>query len=81
MSDLHNVAGVIAGFLSIPASLFYIRAILKGETRPNRASWFIWSVISIIILITYWYSGARETIWMPVSYAFCSTIIFLFSVK
>ncbi len=35
------VAGWVAGVLSLVAFVPYIVAILRGETRPNRATWWI----------------------------------------
>ncbi len=49
MLGFTGVFGIIAGILSFSAYIFYIAAILKGTTRPNRATWFIWSAIGVII--------------------------------
>ncbi len=76
-----TVFGIVAGILSFSAYLFYIRTILKGETKPNRATWFIWSIIGVILVFSYKASGAEETIWVPVSEAIAPTIIALLSIK
>lgn len=39
---------VLAGFLSIIAYVPYIRAIVKGYTKPAKASWIIWASIDTI---------------------------------
>jgi hypothetical protein len=34
---------VIAGILFVAGFFPYIKAILKGETKPAKASWIIWA--------------------------------------
>lgn len=41
---------LIAGVLFLVAYVPYIRAILKGETKPAKASWVIWVVLDTITL-------------------------------
>lgn len=41
---------VLAGALEIIGFLPYIRAILKGETKPMKASWIIWATLDAITL-------------------------------
>jgi hypothetical protein len=81
MSDIKVVAGWVAGILSLFAYIPYSRAILKRETRPNRATWFIWTLVSFLTLASYWSSGARETIWVPVIYVVMSLTTALLSLK
>ncbi|PIR40356.1 MAG: hypothetical protein COV33_00150 [Candidatus Zambryskibacteria bacterium CG10_big_fil_rev_8_21_14_0_10_34_34] len=73
--------GIIAGIFSFSAYLFYIVAILKGKTKPSRATWFIWAFIGIILAISYRASGAEDTIWVAVSEAIAPTIIALLTIK
>ena len=48
---------VIAGVLAIIGFLPYIRAILKGETKPSKASWVIWATLDIITLAGMYAEG------------------------
>ncbi len=73
--------GIIAGILSFSAYLFYIAAIIKGTTKPSRATWFIWAFIGIILAISYKESGAEDTVWVAVSEAIAPTIIALLAIK
>ncbi len=73
--------GIIAGILSFSAYLFYITAILKRQTKPSRATWFIWAVMGIILAVSYRASGAEDTIWVAVSEAVAPTIIALLAIK
>lgn len=41
---------VLAGLLCIVGLIPYIRAILRKETKPAKASWMIWAILDTIIL-------------------------------
>lgn len=66
------------GYLSgVLAFLFYwkiIRSITSGETRPSRTSWIIWTVNDVLLLGSSYAVGVRNTIWLPLVYAFCSAL-------
>lgn len=67
--------GVLAGWLALAAFVPYVRAILAGRTRPNRASWFIWSITCIGTALTYRASGAVSTIWVAYGYVAMTLLI------
>ncbi len=81
MFGLTGIFGIVAGIFSFSAYLFYIVAILKGETKPSRATWFIWAFIGIVLAVSYKASGAEDTIWVAVSEAIAPTIIALLAIK
>ncbi len=76
-----QIFGIIAGVFSFSAYIFYIIAILRGYTKPSRATWFIWAAVGIILAISYRASGAQDTIWVAVSEATAPTIIALLAIK
>ena len=57
--------GIIAGVIAFCTYVIYIASILKGETKPNLASWWIWTFMSFVLVLSYYFSGARNTIWVP----------------
>jgi hypothetical protein len=42
----------------------YIRDIFKKTTKPERASWFIWSVLNVIAFASLWTKGASDSLWL-----------------
>jgi len=67
--------GKAAGLVGLVASCVYILAILgrdwkfkkipaKRRTHPNRATWFIWALLGIVVVVTYDDSGATDTLWL-----------------
>lgn len=75
-----ELSGKMAGIMAILAYVPYIIAILRHKTHPNRATWFIWAFVSFIMLISYYLSGARNTIWLPLAYVVGSSVIAFLSV-
>jgi hypothetical protein len=56
-------------------------AIWQGRTRPNRATWWIWLVVGIIIAASYRSAGANATIWVPLSYVIGPFVTSLLGIK
>jgi hypothetical protein len=81
VSTWQATLGLIAGLLSILCFVPYIISILQGKTKPNRATWWIWVVLSTVISISYYQSGATNTIWLPVFGGIGQLIIALLSLK
>ncbi len=73
--------GVLAGLVCLAAFPIYIRAILKGETKPNRASFLIWTLTGLLLLESYHAAGAHETLWVAGVYFIGPLIIWLLSLK
>ncbi|MDP3725980.1 MAG: hypothetical protein Q8R36_02160 [bacterium] len=81
MSDITAVAGKIAGIVCVIAYYPYIRAILRGETTPNRATWWIWTVVGFMLGASYFSSGANHTIWVPVVFIIGPLAVAILSIK
>ena len=54
--------GIIAGIFAIVAAVPYIRDIIKGTTRPNQVTWFIWVLLLVIALLSQIASGGKESL-------------------
>ena len=76
-----SIAGLTAGFLSFTAYILYMVTTVWGKTRPNRVTWWILTVVNLIILTSYYSIGARDTVWIPASYVLGSLIIALLSLR
>ena len=77
---LHRV-GVAAALLSIVAFLPYARDILAGRTRPQRASWLIWSVLSCIAFGSQVAEGAGASLWFSMIQCGGTVGIFLLTIS
>ncbi|HVU06703.1 MAG TPA: hypothetical protein VHE10_02875 [Candidatus Paceibacterota bacterium] len=73
--------GVIGGACSLAGYAPYVIKIIKGEAPPERASWLVWTLSSLLILMSYYALGARATIWVPAAYFLGSSVITALSFK
>lgn len=73
--------GQIAGILAVVQAIPYIVSILRGKTRPARASYAIWSVVQTISAVSYIASGATDTKWVPIVLTISAVVIFGLSIK
>lgn len=88
-SMYYEVMGIIAGIFAFADIALYILAILGRDYRfrrtqrtvPNRATWFIWAAVGIILVASYRASGAVDTIWFAAAYALGFVIIAILSIK
>ncbi|HBO17111.1 MAG: hypothetical protein UR69_C0002G0235 [Candidatus Moranbacteria bacterium GW2011_GWE2_35_2-] len=48
--ELKSILSVISGVLFVAGFVPYIIAILRGETKPAKASWIIWASLDYIVL-------------------------------
>jgi hypothetical protein len=73
--------GAIAGTTTLLGFVPYWLSILRGKTRPNRATWVIWSIVGVILSTSYWAAGARDTIWVPLSYVIGPIVTSLLGIR
>lgn len=81
MHELLPVFGIIAGIISLAAYPPYIRDMLKGTTKPERATWLIWTALSGIALAGQIGAHARWSLIMTLAQTLGVTVIFLLSLK
>ncbi|EKD71766.1 MAG: hypothetical protein ACD_46C00103G0007 [uncultured bacterium] len=68
MGNIHEIIGIIAGILALAGYIPYIISILRGKTKPNRASWFIWALVGGLLAFSYFAEGDPHAIWLPIGY-------------
>lgn len=83
---IHNISplillGIFSAVLSIIAFIPYISDTLARRTEPHRASWFIWSVLSLISFFSQVYEGAEASLWYAGVQTAGTTFIFLISIR
>ncbi len=73
--------GLISGVLSIIGGAPYVYDILKKTTKPERATWFIWSILGSIAFFSQFAKGATDSLWLTGAQTIIVLIIFLLSLK
>ncbi len=78
--NAYEVIGITAGVLSFLPCPLYLYSMWKGETKPDRVTWWVLSFTTLMIAVTYYAIGARETIWFPIGYTISFLIVAILSV-
>lgn len=68
MENLQGTIGIVAGILAIGGYIPYIISILRNKTQPNKATWFIWTIVGGLLAVSYFAEGDRSSIWLPFGY-------------
>ena len=79
--NILGILGILSGLLSAICYLPYIRDILLGKSKPERASWFIWTVLGSIAFFSQLSKGATNSLWMVGVQTIGVVIISLLSIK
>jgi hypothetical protein len=73
--------GVLSGIIALVASAPYVRDVLRGTTRPHRATWTIWMALSFVVLASQWASGATWSLLLTVGQAASCLTIFALGLR
>lgn len=77
-----QLLGYVSAAFIVLSFVPYLRDIFKGTTKPERASWFIWSVLGCIIFFSQIAKGASaSSLWFTGSQTLGDLTIFLFALK
>lgn len=77
------LTGELAGILSFIGFVPYIYGILNGKCVPNRATWFIWTVVGTVLCLAQFDISEFNlaALWVPLSYVLGPLTIFVLSLK
>ncbi len=73
--------GYISAFFITISFVPYFLGIIRGETKPERASWFIWSVLGGISFFSQVAKGATDSLWLPAIQGVGDILFFVCSFK
>lgn len=77
----HALIGQIAGLLALLQIIPYVVSIFRGQTKPERMSYFIWLIVDIIAIASYISAGATTTIWAGLIFTLTGFLVFILSIK
>jgi hypothetical protein len=73
--------GITAGIITCVSQIPYLTDTLRHKTKPERASWLIWSVLGTIAFFSQQAQGADWSLWLTFADTLGVVIIFLLSIK
>jgi hypothetical protein len=76
-----EIFGYISGLLFMFSVVPYVRSILKGNTKPQRMTWLIWTILVFIAFFSQLAKGATWSLLLTAGDAVTIVIVFIFSFK
>lgn len=73
------IIGILGGLLSLLSNIPYIIDTIRGKTKPQRVTWGIFFVLNIIFLFNQSAIGATNSLWLVISFAISTLVIFCLS--
>ncbi|MEJ0002314.1 MAG: hypothetical protein WDN09_04075 [bacterium] len=81
MDRIISSLGMIAGVIALMAFIPFIIAILSKKAKPSIITWTTWAIVNLLLLKSYYDSGAHNTLWLPITFFTGDVIICLLSLK
>jgi hypothetical protein len=72
---------LVSALLTASCVLPYLRDIRRGTTRPQRASWFVFSTLSITAAVSQFAGGAGPGAWLAAGSAAGFSAVFVVSIR
>jgi hypothetical protein len=80
--NTHSVIGTLAAVVSVIGFIPYIISILKNKTRPSGASWWTWTLLAGITVISSRIAGAPwQVLILPMWLCASQLLVALLSIK
>lgn len=73
--------GYTSGILMMLSVIPYARSILKGNTKPQRITWLIWTILILIAFFSQLAKGATWSLLLTAGDAIAILITFILSIK
>ncbi len=73
--------GIASAAVGLVRMVFYVYKIVQGHTKPERATWWIWSVLVLVLLAAQWSGGATWSLGLTIGQVISLTTIAVLSLK
>lgn len=78
---MNDILPILAVILAVGGYVPYIIAVVRGQTRPNRASWWIFALSAGAGAASSWAAGARGTVGVPATFSLCCIVVGLLAIR
>lgn len=72
---------LVSGALTLGAYVPYVAAILRGQTKPSRASWWMWAGVGFLLLSTYYSLGSRGALGLALGAFIGQTLVSVLALR
>lgn len=81
MTNYMAYLGIGSALLNVVSLVIYVRSILRGKTKPERASWWIWLCLMVVSLAAQKASGATWSLLLTASYLLVNATVATLSLR
>ncbi len=81
MRNIDAILGIASAIFTIGGYIPYIYSILRRKTKPERASWWIWSILMAVTVVVQVEQGVTWPLLLTVAYLIGNISVALLSVK
>jgi len=81
MNEIQIYVGYTAGVLGLIPFVIFIRAMLRGTSRPNLAGWILYDIAMLMIVTSSIALGAWQAVWLAVAYLIGQSVMIGLSFK
>jgi hypothetical protein len=72
---------IVAALLTVACVVPYLRDTVRGDTRPQRVSWFVYASLSTVAAVALWLDGAGAATWLASGAAVGFSAVFVASLR
>src|SRR2546428_4583500 len=73
--------GILSAVFSTLQYIPYIINVIRGKTQPERAGWFIWFVLGVVMFASQAVKGGRQSLWIILVHIVGNGLVFLLSFR
>ncbi|MFA6254146.1 MAG: hypothetical protein WC640_02755 [Candidatus Paceibacterota bacterium] len=78
--DITQFFGYLSGIVIALSFVPYLISIFRGNAKPERASWFIWTILGVISFFSQLAKGADASLWLVGVQAIGDGLIFVLAI-
>jgi hypothetical protein len=80
--NYYEIFGITAPIVSVIAFVPYFKSILQNKTKPSSASWWTWTILTFVIVVSSWASGASwQVLLLPAWLCISQLAVSILSIK
>lgn len=81
LKHIHTLIGAGAGLIGLLAFIPYSISTVRGITKPNCATWLIWTLVGGLLAVSFASEGDIHAIWVPICYFIGPLLITILSLR
>lgn len=77
---MKELFGILAAIIPFIGLYYYVKDIIKGDIKPSKVTWIIWTLASLLGLLSLWKGGATNSLWIALTSTLGSCVILFLAI-